>query len=97
MQRAMRRIVESYQRLGDLKSLGELRRHRRGLVVSLRECRFDCSSVIRDLEDDIAIIEAALKPRVPVVEAADFAHEEPSGEKNPHFFAVDTLKFSSAA
>ncbi|MCK1620785.1 hypothetical protein IVA96_30285 [Bradyrhizobium sp. 159] len=61
MSGAIELIVEGYISLKDQKSLDELRLQRRKLVADLNACTgIDCTSTIRQIEEDIVVIEAGL-------------------------------------
>ena len=97
MSTAMQVIVEGYQRLGDLKSLDDLRGHRRRLVTNLKaRSGIDCGLVIRDLEGDIAIIEAALNPPGLPTEPTG-PRPEPEEGTPSLFLLADTLNFNPVA
>ncbi|MFT4116589.1 MAG: hypothetical protein QM712_07640 [Bradyrhizobium sp.] len=62
MSSAIELIVDGYAKLGDRRSLEDLKMHRRRLAVDLKaRAGFDCRSSIVQLEQDIAAIEAGLQ------------------------------------
>jgi hypothetical protein len=61
MSAAIGLIVEGYVSLKDQKALDELRIQRRKLIADLNACTgIDCTSTIRQIEEDIVVIEAGL-------------------------------------
>jgi hypothetical protein len=64
MDKAIERIVDAYVRLQNRKALEDLRTHRQGLLSDLKSRSnsvYDLSGPIRELEDDLAIIDAGLQ------------------------------------
>ncbi|AJA60759.1 hypothetical protein R3F74_06830 [Bradyrhizobium japonicum] len=58
---AIELIVEGYVSLRDQAALDELRTQRRKLIADLDACTgIDCTSTIRQIEEDIVVIEAGL-------------------------------------
>ncbi|WP_371740521.1 hypothetical protein [Bradyrhizobium sp. LCT2] len=58
---AIELIVEGYVSLRDQAALDELRTQRRKLIADLNACTgIDCTSTIRQIEEDIVVIEAGL-------------------------------------
>ncbi|WP_430649085.1 hypothetical protein [Bradyrhizobium japonicum] len=58
---AIELIVEGYVSLRDQAALDELRTQRRKLIADLDACTgIDCTGTIRQIEDDIVVIEAGL-------------------------------------
>jgi len=62
MSLAMTQIVDAYLKLNNRRSLEELHDHRRKLVAALRSLDgpFDPAVAIRQNQDELAIIEAAI-------------------------------------
>ena len=64
MDKAIERIVDAYVRLRNRKALEDMRTHRQGLLSDLKnrsDLVYDVSGPIRELEDDLAIIDAGLE------------------------------------
>jgi hypothetical protein len=63
MSEAMKLIVDGYVKLGARKELDDLKAHRYRLATELKSRRggpFDLSSSIKQLDDEIAVIQAGL-------------------------------------
>jgi hypothetical protein len=62
MSEAIERIVGAYIKLGNRKALEDMKAHRRRLADELKSINgtLDLSSSIKQLEDEIAIIDAGL-------------------------------------
>jgi hypothetical protein len=64
MDRAIERIVDAYVRLQNRKALEDLRTHRQGLLSDLKRRSnlvYDVSGPIRELENELAVINAGLE------------------------------------
>jgi hypothetical protein len=64
MDKAIELIVDAYVRLQNRKALEDLRAHRRGLLADLKGRSgsvYDLSGPIRQLEDELAVIDAGLQ------------------------------------
>jgi hypothetical protein len=62
--KAIEQLVDAYVRLKNRKALEDLRTHRHGLLSDLKgslDSVYDVSGAIRQLEDELAIIEAGLQ------------------------------------
>lgn len=59
---ALRNIVRTYVRFGNRKALDELKVHREASIYRLKalEGHFDTAKAVGHLEDEVAMIEAAL-------------------------------------
>jgi hypothetical protein len=62
MEPALRNIVRTYLRFGNRKALDELKVHRETLIYRLKalDGHFDTAKAVEHLEDEVAMIEAAL-------------------------------------
>lgn len=61
MPNAIELIVDGYVSLNDRRALDDLRMQRRKLAVDLKaRTDFDCRTTIRQIEEDINVIEAGL-------------------------------------
>jgi hypothetical protein len=62
MSEAIKRIVDAYVKLGNRKALEDLNAHRRRLANELKSINgpFDLSTSIKQIEEEIAVIEAGL-------------------------------------
>ena len=62
MSEALKRIVGAYVELRNRKALEDAKAHRYRLATELKlmKCAFDLSSTIKQLEDDITVIDAGL-------------------------------------
>lgn len=68
---AIEKIVDTYVQLNNRQALEDLRMHRQRLAVNFTARRgYDFSLPLRQVEDEIAIIEAALKRLAGAVQAA---------------------------
>ena len=65
MSDAMESIVNAYVRMSNRAVLEEMRTHRHRLKISLylrgQEQRYNVSSAIRSLQDDLSVIEAGIE------------------------------------
>jgi hypothetical protein len=64
MDKAIELIVDAYVRLQNRKALEDLRTHRRRLLADLKgrsSSVYDLSGPIRQLEDELAVIDAGLQ------------------------------------
>jgi hypothetical protein len=64
MNKAIEQIVDAYIRLQNRKALEDLRAHRQGLLSDLKgrsDSVYDVSGPSRQLEDELAIIDAGLQ------------------------------------
>jgi hypothetical protein len=64
MDKDIERIVDAYVRLKNRKALEDLRTHRQGLLSDLKsrsDLVYDVSGPIRQLEDELAVIDAGLQ------------------------------------
>jgi hypothetical protein len=64
MDKPIEQIVDAYVRLQNWKALEDLRTHRRRLLSDLKgrtDSVYDVSGAIRQLEDELAVIEAGLQ------------------------------------
>jgi hypothetical protein len=68
MEPAIKRIVETYVRLGNRRAIEDLLMHRRRLAIDLkaRKGGFDFSRPITQIDEELAIILAALEKLEPV-------------------------------
>jgi hypothetical protein len=62
MTKAIQQIVDAYVRLNDRQALEDLKMHRRRLAVDLKsKMGLDPSLPIRQIDEEIAVIEAGLE------------------------------------
>ena len=62
MAEAIERIVGAYVKLGNRKALEDIKVHRKSLITELKSARgaFDLSLLIKQLDDEIWVIEVGL-------------------------------------
>ena len=71
MPTAIEQIVDAYVRLGNRRALEDLSAHRQHLVDDLRgKAGLDVSTLVRQLEEEIAVIDAGLEKLPPSGPAA---------------------------
>jgi hypothetical protein len=71
MPTAIEQIVDAYVRLGNRRALEDLSAHRQRLVDDLRgKAGLDVSTLVRQIEEEIAVIDAGLEKLPPSGPAA---------------------------
>lgn len=67
MEPAIKRIVETYVRLGNRRAIEDLLIHRRRLAITLKaRDGYDCRRPLAQIEEELAIILAALEQLEPL-------------------------------